>query len=241
MEHVFGYVQLVWLFVGVISVLMLFLCYLYLAMRRVQKQEEESFEFSRLIIEGQERERRRISRELHDGVLPLVHNTNASGLIRSICTDLMPPNFGILALDASLSDLCTHFSLRSGIECICSINDDIDFAILDTEDQLHLYRMVQESLTNIEKHSGAKKAVLVVRPYGEMLDRILICISDDGIGLKSRDIASSVHEKNNGLRSVGLGMKSLRQRADILGAKLNFNSESGEGLMVRIELMMSKS
>jgi two-component system NarL family sensor kinase len=228
-EHVTSYVQLIWLFAGIITVLMLFLCYLYLAMRRVQKLEEESFEFSRLIIEGQERERQRITRELHDGVLPLVQNTDVSGIIRSICMDLIPPNFEHLSLTDSFSDLCTHFSLRSGIECVHSIEDDVDFSMISSEHQLHLYRMVQESFTNIEKYSGAKKAVLVVRHYSETPGHILICISDDGAGLSS---ASK--------ESAGLGMKSMRQRADILGAKLDFNSESGEGLMVRIELMMNK-
>jgi signal transduction histidine kinase len=251
MEHVIGYVRLIWLFSGIITLLMLSLCYLYLAMRRAQKQEEESFEFSQLLIEGQERERRRIARELHDGVLPLVQNTDAFDAIRSICMDIMPPNFAILSLEASLSDLCTHFSLRSGIECLCEIEDDIDFSMVNPEDQLHIYRMVQESLTNIEKHSGAKKAVLVVRQVSHeqnnteedrtsSAEHFLICISDDGVGLKSGDITSFVHERTIGLQSFGLGMKNMRQRAVILGAKLDFISESGSGLMVRIEAAMNK-
>jgi signal transduction histidine kinase len=52
--------------------------------RRAQKQESESLELSQLIIEGQEKENYRISRELHDVVLPLVKNTEIAGIIRSI-------------------------------------------------------------------------------------------------------------------------------------------------------------
>jgi two-component system NarL family sensor kinase len=230
-EQSIAYVRLIWLFAGIITILMLFLCYVYLAMRRARKLESESFEFSRLIIEGQERERLRIARELHDGALPLVQNKDAVDVIRSICMDIMPPNFELLSFIDSLSDLCTHFSLRSGIECVRSIDDNIDFSIIASENQLHLYRMVQESLTNIEKHSGAKKAVFVVRRYSEEAGHILICISDDGGGL------SSSLKESDGLQSFGLGMKSMRQRAAILGAKLDFSSENGKGLMVRIELM----
>jgi signal transduction histidine kinase len=59
---------------------------------------------------------------------------------------------------------------------------------------------------------------------------ILLCVSDDGIGLTTTDLAAT------GLATPGIGMKSLHQRASILGAKLDFQSESGHGLMVRIEI-----
>jgi len=69
---------------------------------------------------------------------------------------------------------------------------------------------------------------LVVRHSNE---NILICVSDDGEGLCGIPLSA------DGIPSgAGLGIKSMRQRADILGAKLDFISESGNGLMVRIEL-----
>ena len=225
------YIQLVWLFTVIISILMLCLCYLYLSMRRAREQEQMSREFSQLVIEGLETERRRISRELHDTVLPQVHDSAISDMIRLICIDLMPPDFTRLSLKDSLALLCAQFSQRTKIELACSIEDNLDFSHLCALNQLHLYRMVQESLTNIEKHSGASRASLVARRclQNPMLN-ILICISDEGVGL------ASVNQDVPGSSGEGLGIRSIRQRAAIIGAKLDFISESGNGLMVRIEI-----
>ncbi len=219
------YIRLVWLFVFIITVLMLCLCYLFISMRRADEREAQSRAFSHLAVEGLEAERRRVSRELHDTVLPLVRDDEVSALIRSICMELMPPDFTRLSLNDSLTELCLQFIKRTGIECACSIEDGLSFSAYRPEDQLHIYRMVQESFTNIEKHSKAGQAVLVVRRIAE---HILICVSDDGIGIQS---VPNIFTKGG-----GLGIRSIRQRAAILGAKIDFISESGNGLMVRIEL-----
>ena len=219
------YNSLVWLLVIVITVLALFLCYLYLSMRRALEREQTSLEFSILTIETLETERRRVSRELHDTVLPLVRgNTAVSDLVRAICVELMPPDFARLSFRDSLADLCVQFARRTGIECACFIEEGIDFSSLSEENRLHLYRIVQESFSNIEKHSCAEKGSLVVRrlPRGSS-DSLLICVSDDGKGLSAKP-------------GGGLGMRNIRQRAVIMGAKLDFISESGNGLMVRVEL-----
>ena len=217
-----SYTRLVWLFTLVITFLMLLLCYLYLTMRKAREKEYFNFSFSNLMIEGQEAERRRISRELHDTILPLVRENEVSELIRSICIDLMPPDFARLSLKNLFAQLCVQFSKRSNLSCACSIDNDLDFSRISPENQLHLYRMVQEAFTNMEKHSGAASASFVARRY---LDNILICVSDDGVGLFNFSEADE-----------GLGMRSIRQRAAILGAKIDFISEIGNGLMVRIEI-----
>ena len=226
------YNHLFWLFVLVITALMLVICYLYLSMRRALQREQMSLAFSHLIIEGLETERRRISRELHDTVLPLVKDLAVSQLIRGICMELNSPDFTHLSFKDSLVDLCAQFNNRTEIECVCSIEEELSFERFSAECQLHLYRMVQEALTNIEKHSRASRASLVARRYtrGESA-AVLICVSDDGIGLrgsKEQDIA-------------GLGMSSMRQRATILGAQLDFVSEPGNGLMVRIEIPVANA
>jgi len=214
------YFDLMWLFVFVISFLLLLLCYLYFTKQRAQKNEHLSLAFSHKAIEGMEMERHRISRELHDNILPQVHDMPVSDHIRAICTELMPPDFSRLSLNDLFADICNKFAKRTGIECSYFIENDLLFTPLSPENQLHLYRMVQESFTNIEKHSKAHKALLVARRNNEY---ILICISDDGCGLVKKE--------------EGLGMKSIRQRAVIIGANVDFISESQNGLMVRIELL----
>jgi signal transduction histidine kinase len=227
------YFRLVWLFVLFITALLLGLCYLFLSMRRAEEREHSSLVFSNMMIEGMEDERRRVSRELHDTVLPLVRDPALSDTIRSICIELMPPDFARLSMKDSLAGLCAKFTQRTGIQCACSIEEALSFAAISPENQLHLYRMVQESLTNIEKHSKAGRAALVVRRFihgssgGQVnAEHILICVSDEGAGLPDTDCA-------------GLGMRSMRQRAAIVGAKLDFISESGNGLMVRIEILLN--
>ena len=215
-----SYIRLVLLFTIFITALMLLICYLYLVVRKTRKQEQMSYDFSYLMIEGLETERRRISRELHDSILPQVQESALSEQIRSICIDLMPPDFSCLSLKDALVQLCFNFSGRCKIECACRIEEDLDFSILNTENQLHLFRMVQEAFNNIEKHSGADRASLAVR-YNTA-GNVLICVSDDGAGLKNK--------------TEGLGMRSIRQRAVIIGAVVNFINEPENGLMIRIEV-----
>jgi len=240
------YVTLVWLFVFIIAFLIFLLFYLFLAKRRAEERESANLAFSHLAIEGMETERQRISRELHDTVLPLVRDATVSDLIRSICTELMPPDFTRLPLKEALADLCGKFTKRSGIECACSIDEELDFAALNAVKKLHLYRMVQEAFTNMEKHSKAARSSFVARRlvHGgeqasqaghEAAEKILICVSDDGVGIQGPG-TQGLHSKP-GLRSTpGLGMMSMHRRAAALGARLDFISESGNGLMVRIEI-----
>ena len=225
------YLSLIWLFTAIITVLMLFLCYLYLAIKRALRRESQSLAFSHLVIEGIETERRRVSRELHDIVLPLVHEGQVSDIIRTICMELMPPDFSNLSFKDLLNDLCARFSARTLIKCACFIDDELNCKAVSTENQLHLYRMVQEAFNNMEKHSKASQASLVARRLVvSSIENMLICISDDGIGLRNEQSHQWFE---------GLGMMSMRQRAAIIGAKLDFISESNNGLMVRIELPVS--
>jgi len=231
-----SYIRLVWLFTIFITVLMLLLCYLYMSARKAREQELISREFSNLMIEGLETERLRISRELHDSILPLVregrgsNETQVSDLIRSICINLMPPDFTRLSLKDSLALLCAQFSKRSEIECACSIEDNLNFSNISAENQLHLFRMIQEAFNNIEKHSKASRAALTVRQdLRGAFEKILICVCDEGMGMQNMPTANE-----------GLGIRSIRQRAAIIGAAVDFISETGNGLMVRIELMLPR-
>jgi two-component system NarL family sensor kinase len=231
MREIEVYIRLVWLFVVIITALMLLLCFLYLAKRRSLARESASIEFSNLIMEGMETERRRVSRELHDNVLPQVRGTEVYDTIREICMELMPPDFTRYSLNVALEDLCNKFTGRSGIECVISIDSELDFAPLSAENQLHLYRIVQEALTNIEKHAKASKAFLIARRGGS--ENIIICVSDEGQGLQGK---LSLQGKPDSIAETGLGMRSMRQRAAIIGAQLDFISVSGNGLLVQIEI-----
>ncbi|MCL2069495.1 MAG: histidine kinase [Treponema sp.] len=229
------YITLVWLFVFLFAFLMILLFYLFLAKRRAEEREAMKHAISHLAIEGMETERRRISQELHDTVLPLVRDPFVSDLIRSICTELMPLDFTHFSLKEALAALCDKFAGRSGIECACSIDEELDSVALSAENKLHLFRITQEAFTNIEKHSKAVRSAFVARrllpPGRKVSEKILICISDDGLGLKSKPGLANAES---------LGMMNMRRRAAALGARLDFISESDNGLMVRLEIPISE-
>jgi two-component system NarL family sensor kinase len=227
-----SYFRLLWLLVLFISLLMAFLGYIYLAMRKARERELQNRAFSSLALEAQETERRRIAAELHDTVLPDLRDTPAAARIREICGRLMPPDLSRFSLKDSLTSLCDTFVKRTGIECIVEIEESPDFNGLSAEHRLHLYRIAQEALNNIGKHSHAKQAVLVARrgvpePLGKGR-QLLFSISDDGQGLQSRPGLQTGHD--------GLGMRTMRQRAAILGAHIDFISVEGGGLMVCVKI-----
>jgi len=221
-----SYFRLLWLLVLFVSLLMVFLCYLYLTARKARESESKTIAFSSLILEGQEAERLRIAAELHDSVLQDLRDKASASRIREICGRLMPPDFTRFSLRDFLVSLCDSFVKRTGIECAADITDDPGFESLSAEQRLHLYRIAQEALNNIAKHSRAKRAALVARFSGaENKKLLLFSVSDDGRGLP------------DGFKTTdGLGMQTMRHRAMLLGGRIDFISEEGNGLMVCIEI-----
>jgi two-component system NarL family sensor kinase len=114
---------------------------------------------------------------------------------------------------------------------------------------MQLYRIAQEALNNIGKHSQAKQAVLVARQgcseptgfFGQGRP-ILFSISDDGEGLQSKPGLQSRPGLQSGSDQQaeetgdGFGMRTMRQRAAILGAQIDFISIEGGGLMVCVKI-----
>jgi signal transduction histidine kinase len=121
-----------------------------------------------------------------------------------------------------------QFTKKTGIECASFIEETVDFSPISAENRLQIFRIVQEAFTNIVKHSGTGKASFFAgHPARGSTENILICISDEGKGLLCKP---GLTEE----RDEGIGMKSMRQRADIIGAKLEFINEGG--LTVRLEI-----
>jgi len=128
------YFQLLFFLCVLIISIVLALWALYGRFEKAVIKERQTLAFSHLTIEGLEAERRRVSRELHDTVLPLVQDAQVSSLIRSICVELMPPDFARLSLNDSLAGLCVQFAKRSRIECACSIEDGLSFSAYNPKD-----------------------------------------------------------------------------------------------------------
>lgn len=226
-----AYLRINWLFAAIGFILALLLLVIYVSMRKARKREAEHLLMSAEAVAAQEAERLRIYMELHDDILPRLEDRELAARLRGICADLMPPDFSRLPLSGAFNSLCTAFTRKTGITCDCDIKNEIDSFPVSEQDRLHIYRIAQEAFNNIAKHSGASRATFAAgRQNREDGPHIVLFISDEGAGLTAESI-----------RSRGMGMSVMRQRAAIIGAKVDFIDQEGGGCVVRLEIPQGRA
>jgi len=138
---------------------------------------------------------------------------------------LHPSKLKYLGLAAAVRDLCQEFCKPHNMEVECIVRDVPHD--LDEEASLSLFRVVQESLRNVAKHSGAHHVKVEILGRST---RILLRISDDGVGFDPDD---------KGLE--GLGLVSMRERMRLVGGALAVWSRPSLGTQVEATLPVSKS
>jgi signal transduction histidine kinase len=207
------------------------------------------------VIQSQEEERLRISRDLHDHIGSNLSNLRMSvnaiqklepsipqlqiatedykvsidhiiNDVRNISHSLFPPALALWGFKATLEDLCHHTCTSSGIDIV--LNDRTD-GILDqmsSDGSLALYRVIQELLNNTLKHAKAKKVSIETSIIG---DRISIVYADDGIG------ASFTEEKRK-----GIGMYSIESRLQMIEANYTIDTSPGNGFSVSISIPVTQ-
>jgi len=219
--------------------------------RQVRERTASLAELATHLQQVREEERGHLARELHDelgalltaakldvarlksrlGAQPspeitqrLLHLTEAlnSGIAlkRRIIEDLRPSSLANLGLTASLEILAREFSERSGVEIMTSVEQ----TELDESRQLTVYRLVQESLTNVGKYAEAKQVDISVRNYGNHVE---VDIKDDGKGFNVAEIRASTH-----------GLAGMRHRVEAAGGRLTVISAPGNG--TRISAVLPK-
>jgi signal transduction histidine kinase len=235
------------------------------ALKLSRARENYSSAFSRQIVLAQEKEKSRIARDLHDNIAQDLRYVSLKvsqlgrgmsgeareicrdveslqreliGKIRGVCDGLVPPDLRRQGLADSLRSLCRNFSLRAGIPCRMTIQENLALDPLAEEGLLQCYRIVQESLVNIERHARAEEAIVVLRnsllPGGGA--SLIVCVSDDGKGFKEPVEAGPFTPSGDSSGVFRLGIRGMYERAAILGGSLNFLSAPGEGTMVRLEV-----
>jgi signal transduction histidine kinase len=227
-------------------------------LQKAEKRERQSLEFSREIVIAQELERERIARELHDTVAQdlwrllfqtdlisksedaaehsrlctEVYNSQNDIMIRvrDICDNLIPPDFQHRHLEGALQKMCYSFELRTKIECRITIQNNLQLGSLNIDNQLQCYRIVQECLANIEKHSQATVAPIVIRNSTET--ELLIIVSDNGKGFDppDRDSCHILKEQKH------YGLWSIYERTASLNGILVIDSEAGEGTTITLRI-----
>ena len=210
--------------------------------RQVRERTATLAELATHLQQVREEERGHLARELHDELGALLtaakldvarlksrlgaqtapeiaqrlqHLTEAlnSGIAlkRRIIEDLRPSSLSNLGLTASLEILAREFSDRSGVE----ITTELEPVELDESRQLTVYRLVQESLTNIGKYAEAKHVEITVQNHGNHVE---VDINDDGKGFDVAKIRPSTH-----------GLAGMRHRVEAAGGRLTVISAPGKG------------
>jgi signal transduction histidine kinase len=250
--------------------IVLALHFMHIRLEKAELSEKDSLAFSQETVMAQELERQRIARELHDSALQDLWRLsfqieNAGKItdmeernricaeivkeqkdlmrrIRNICDNLIPPDFHLRSLDETIRSFCCNFEQRTGIECNLYIQKNLEIGTLDTFKQLHCFRIIQESFTNIEKHAQASKISLLVRisiipGQDSIASELLICVSDNGIGFPSTLIIKEKKDFRRKLRKQGhLGLWNMYERTASLGGTLILNSEAGEGTSITLRI-----
>jgi PAS domain S-box-containing protein len=212
------------------------------------------------IIKAQEAERSRIARELHDGINQMIasvkmrlHKVEGSlpelkpaareilgrcdRLLvkvleenRRIAHNLRPTDLDNLGLAAACNSFCNEVQSRANLAVRCQIS--LPAARLPAVTELHLFRVVQEAVNNIVKHSRAKSVKLQLKTeHGA----VVLKIQDDGRGFDTRRSKSG---KGTG---HGLGLSNMRERAMSLGGSCEILSVSGKGTTISVRVPLEEA
>ncbi len=215
-----------------------------------QKLLQEKLEqFSRETLRMQEEERRWVSRELHDEIgqylatilfnLEVLRNsmngadqsrlrrieetkkvtTGILERIRIFLKELRPPPIREIGLGGTVQALVTDFTHRTGLPVAFEREECLED--LDNEQKVNVYRVIQESLSNVAKHAGATAVSIRTGIHG---DRLEIEVADDGIGF----------DPANQLKRQGLGLIGMRERLALARGNLRIVSAPGRGTAIQL-------
>jgi signal transduction histidine kinase len=161
--------------------------------------------------------------ELHARIEHLIETLNSGiALKRRIIEDLRPSSLSNLGMVPALEILTREFGQRSGLNIVANLEP----AELDETIQLTVYRLVQESLTNIARYAEAKNVEISVLGYK---DYILVTVHDDGRGFDPQAVQSSSH-----------GLQGMRHRVEASGGRLDIVSVNGTTISATLPLAVPR-
>jgi two-component system NarL family sensor kinase len=209
------------------------------------------------LVTAREEERRRLRRDLHDGLGPALSSVllrlgaarrqlppnsgadrliiearddlrNAIADIRRLVSDLRPPVLDQLGLTTAIRDFAESCSSRDDVGTHVTVELPEALPPLSAAVEVALYRIMQEAVTNVVRHASAYKCTVRLA-VEETQDRYVLNldVSDNGVGLPSRHAA-------------GVGLSSMRERAEELSGSFHIESPPGQGTRLLAAIPMSK-
>ncbi len=214
----------------------------------LDRRRAEQDAFARRLIESQEAERKRIAGELHDGIgqtLAAIRNQALLGQragidplrqiaeisdaaeegveeVRKIAYGLRPYQIDRLGLKRALDAVIEQTAASSAIPIDAQV-DDVG-GLFRPEDEINVYRILQEGLNNLVRHARATRGRVAVVVSDASVE---ITIADDGVGFDAATLAAG---------KGGLGLSGIAERARILGGRSAIRSSPGEGTVVTVTL-----
>ena len=225
-------------FVSLAIMLIFAMILLYRNRQNIKSKNILQEQFSQKLLVSQEEERMRISKDLHDGIgqqLLLIKNKliaaddqvtkemvdNTIEEVRNISHDLHPFTLQELGITKAIEHTLTQID-ESTTLFISSEIDNID-NIFSPEEEVNIYRIVQESLSNIIKHAKAEASKVLVKRFTH---NVTISIRDNGVGF-------DFNEKYQDIKSLGL--KTLLERTKFLKGQMKVISKKESGTVVEFK------
>jgi two-component system sensor histidine kinase UhpB len=209
--------------------------------RMLARLEEERRDVGRAVLRAQERERSRIAQDLHDetiGDAPRALRselqdtqelvTRAMDELLSLARQLRPSALDDHGLVPALASQVSDFRQRTGVRA--RFHQQGEPPTLSDEEQLVIFRVTQESLSNIAKHAGARTVDVELWFAG----RTVLRVRDDGRGFDPSP-ARRVNGRARG-RPGGLGLSGMRERALLVGGNLDVASAPGVGTTIELTM-----
>ena len=218
---------------------------------KLQQSERSLRRLSGHLLRMQDEERRRLGRELHDSVgqylaalkmgLDSLDDSSDSQIqecirmtdlcikeVRTISYLLYPPMLEEVGLRSAIPWYIEGFSKRSGIQVTCDIDPNVGRLSRDAE--LAIFRILQESLTNVHRHSESPTAQVAL---GLEDGTVCLQVSDQGKGISSSVLEPGADSSN----TLGVGVRGMTERMSQLGGSLELSSnERGTTVRARVPL-----
>jgi len=259
------------LWLGILSVVIAFIIALLFVLRRsyrnkqkiadqekalhlqqiIQLENERQLTATQAIVRGQEEERSRLAKDLHDGLGGILSSAKYSfnnmkqqfilseenaiafeksmsmldasiSELRRVAHNMMPETLTKLDLNEALQDYCQQVT-DSGALPVSYQSFGMQALVFDNTVKTTVYRIVQELINNIIKHAAAGKTLVQVIAKENMLS---ITVEDDGKGFDVSSLDSA----------AGIGYKNIKSRIDFLKGRLDIQSKPGDGTSVYVEI-----